>query len=64
MNDAEYLDTIAASRMISLSADFVKKHSTGKREPLIPYLRVGGKIRFRHSDLIAFVESQNPKVGV
>jgi len=51
------LNDIAAARMLSISRITLSTWRSTKRYPLA-YLKIGGAVRYRTSDLRAFIESR------
>jgi len=41
-----------ASQFTDLSESYLRRHSVGGLQPRIPYLKLGGKIKFRVADLM------------
>jgi hypothetical protein len=60
-NDDAVVDSLGAAQFIGMGAYYVAKHSSGKAKPQIPYFKIGGRLRFKVSDLKAFVAAQGKK---
>ncbi len=62
--ECQLIDTRQTASLFELSEFFVKDHSVGGAEPRIPFVRLGrNRVRFRVSDLRAFIEANlNKKV--
>jgi hypothetical protein len=62
--ESQLFDTRQTASLLGLSDFFVRDHSVGGVEPRIPFIRLGrNRIRFRASDLKAFLEANlNRKV--
>jgi hypothetical protein len=58
-NDDTILDTVGAARYLAMSAHYVVKHT--KVEPLIPFSRFGGRLRFKVADLREFLAARQSK---
>jgi len=56
----KYLDTVEAAAFLGKQPATLVVWRCTKRYPL-PYVKIGGAVRYEESDLIAFVESR--KVG-
>jgi hypothetical protein len=56
------------SMVINVSASALRKARcegvTGSRTPLPPFVKVGGRIRYRLSDVLLWVESLTPREAI
>lgn len=50
------LPTSQASQLIGFSNSYLE-HDRLRSAPLVPFVRIGRAVRYRHSDLLAFMES-------
>jgi hypothetical protein len=58
-NDADTIvDSIGAAQFLGMSGFFITKHSSGKQPPLIPYFKIGNRLRFKMSSLRAFLAAR------
>ncbi len=58
--DDQLLTIAEAANVLGMSTFYIYDHAT-RLEPRIPCVRLGRRIRFRRSDLRAFVESNAKK---
>lgn len=54
----ETLKEVAAH--LGVSDSYVRRHSVGKYEPTIPFVKIARKIRFKVRDVEEFIAAQNP----
>jgi len=52
------LDTIAAARLLGVSPQLLEKWRSSEPEKSPPFMRIGRCIRYRRSDLIAFMQQR------
>jgi len=56
------LNTAQVAEMLQLSPYFVVAHSTGRRKPTIPFVKLSHRtLRFRLSDVKEFIASRTRK---
>ena len=55
------VDTVGAAQTAGTSTYFIVRHSSGGVKPLIPYFKLGNRLRFWPSDLRAFLAARSKK---
>ena len=44
------------AKLLNVTPSWVYQHASGRRHPRLPSYKVGGAVRFRMSEVIAFIE--------
>jgi hypothetical protein len=55
------IDTVAAAQVAGTSTYYIVKHSSGGVKPIIPFFKLGNRLRFWPSDLKAFLTARTKK---
>ena len=50
-----------AAAFLGFSLAYIHDH-VSRKEPRVPFLKIGHRIRFQRKDLLAFIEAQKKKV--
>lgn len=55
----QFMGLREAGMLTSTSESYLRRHSVGGQEPVIPHIKLAGKIKFRIRDLETWIASQN-----
>jgi len=55
------IDTVAAAQTAGTSTYYIVKHSSGGVKPVIPFFKLGNRLRFWPSDLRNFLAARTRK---